>query len=61
MDKFFTDEELKIKNLQAILWLLITTLIIIGAFLIESELAKPITCTPDYCYDDFCIILKGEK
>ena len=56
-----TDSDLEIEDLKTYCWVLLTLLAIVSGVLLTRELNRGENCTPDLCYDDFCVILKGEK
>lgn len=49
------------ESLRTLIMLLVFVIVVLAGFLLEIELKKPISCTPDYCVDNFCITLKGDK
>lgn len=61
MDKFLSDESLASEDWKSIA--ILELFIIIGLLLgmVIYFLNKSENCTPDYCYNDFCIILKEKS
>lgn len=55
------DERLASEDWKCLFLITLTMLVIVSGLLINIELNRPINCTPDICYDDFCIILKEGK
>lgn len=61
MKNILTDNDLAVEDWKSLFLITLIALVVAVLFILETKLNTPISCTPDYCMDEFCIILKEGK
>lgn len=60
-DKFIDNEGLASEDWRCLFIITLFLLVLSLLYILENKLNTPINCVPDYCFDNFCVILKEGK
>ncbi len=61
INKIINDEALASEDWKCVALIQAVILLCVSLATLTYFLNKPINCNPDYCTDDFCITIKGDK